>query len=393
LRRSFALLIFMVFLLGSCTSAPTTAERPTTSTTSSTSTTAATSTSTSLVVVDGAPQGLVTLIDNFYSYADGRIAGPPPMPPEVLETIVPSPGDDLPTGKAFLGSFKETNIAVVEVGDDLILASEQSDEWRIIGGHWPSLAIPDFYASGPRIVAVVGSDARPGEDVERTRADSIHFVGVNPDGGAAVVGLPRDSYVPIPGIGKRKITGSLALGGPDLMMEAFADLTGLPLEGYLLTGFSGFSDGVDAVLGGIEVTVPFAINDKNAKAALKAGQQLLNGFDALGFARARKTIAGGDLTRSSHQGIILLGAAKGVQMLGPSAIPELMEKAEPYLFTDLSAEQLLTFAVMAINSNLDEVPNVVAQGNVGTAGGASVVFLSDSVGALFADLADGELEN
>lgn len=345
------------------------------------------------MAIEGAPEGLVSVIEGFYDYADGLLDAPPPMPPEVLASIVPSSAKARSAGTAFLGSFNETNLAVVEVGDDLILASERSGEWQVIGGHWPSLGIPDFYASGPRVVAVVGSDARPGEDIEHTRADSIHFVGVNPVGGAAVVGLPRDSYVPVPGHGKRKITGSLALGGPDLMMEAFADLTGLPFEGYVLTGFSGFSDGVDAVLGGIEVTVPFAINDEKAKAVLKAGRQILNGFDALAFARARKTIAGGDLTRSSHQGMILLGAAKGVQVLGPTAIPGLIEKAEPYFSTSLTAEQLLTFLIMAINADLDEIPNVVAAGKPGTAGGASVVFLADSVGTLFADLADGELEN
>jgi LCP family protein required for cell wall assembly len=218
-------------------------------------------------------------------------------------------------------------------------------------------------------------------------------VGLNGVGGAAIVGLPRDSYVPVPGHGKRKITGALALGGPDLLMDSLQGLTDLPLEGYVLTGFSGFQDGIDTVLGGVDVAVPFSINDVKAKATLKAGQQILNGFDALAFARARKTLPGGDLTRSEHQGIILLGAAMGVKALGPASIPGLMEKAEPYLYTDMTPEQLFTFAVMAINANIGETPNVVAPGKSGTAGGASVVFLSDSVPALFADLADGTLSN
>jgi hypothetical protein len=59
----------------------------------------------------------------------------------------------------------------------------------------------------------------------------------------------------------------------------------------------------------------------------------------------------------------------------------------------MTPEQLFTFAVMAINANIGETPNVVAPGKSGTAGGASVVFLSDSVPALFADLADGTLSN
>jgi LCP family protein required for cell wall assembly len=343
--------------------------------------------------VADAPDELVTLVRGFYSFASGETTNPPPMPTAVLQSIAPGTVETPESAQASIGTFHETILATVTAGEDMILAVSDESGWRIAGGHWPSLGIPDFYGQGPRIVAVVGSDARPGQDVERSRADSLHFVGLNGVGGAAIVGLPRDSYVPVPGHGKRKITGALALGGPDLLMDSLQGLTDLPLEGYVLTGFSGFQDGIDTVLGGVDVAVPFSINDVKAKATLKAGQQILNGFDALAFARARKTLPGGDLTRSEHQGIILLGAAMGVKALGPASIPGLMEKAEPYLYTDMTPEQLFTFAVMAINANIGETPNVVAPGKSGTAGGASVVFLSDSVPALFADLADGTLSN
>jgi hypothetical protein len=61
------------------------------------------------------------------------------------------------------------------------------------------------------------------------------------------------------------------------------------------------------------------------------------------------------------------------------------------MLTDLSAEQLLTFASLVIGSNLDTMPNMVTPGSSGTAGSASVVYLSDSVSELWADLADGRL--
>lgn len=396
MRRPLAPLL-IVLLVAACSPAATEVDRPTTtgepSTTTTSTTTPTTTTTTTPLTIDGAPEDLTATVRSFYEYITGDTATPPPMPAELLAAITPDPAAAQPvSAQASTGTFKGANVAVVSLGDDLVLAVGDATGWRIVGGHWPGLGITNFYGTGPRVIAVVGSDARPGEDVERTRADSIHFVGANPAGGAAIVGLPRDSYVPVPGHGKRKITGSLALGGPDLMMAAFRDLSGLPLEGYVLTGFSGFSSGIDAVLGGVEVTVPFAINDIKAKAVLEAGQQLLNGFDALAFARARKTVPGGDFTRSSHQGVILLGAAKGVKAMGAMAVPGLMEKADPFLHTDLSAEQLLTFAFMTITADVDAVPNVVAPGRAGTAGGASVVFLADSVGALFADLADGQLD-
>jgi LCP family protein required for cell wall assembly len=341
-------------------------------------------------VVEGANEHLSKLIEDFYAYAAGIADEPPPMPAEVLAAITPTPVDRPDGGIASSAAFQEQAIATVQVGNDLFLVVDDGAGFRIVGGEWPDIGVAGYYGTGPRLIAVVGSDARTGEPVGETRADSIHFVGLDGAGGGAVVGLPRDSYVPVPGYGTRKITGSLALGGPEVMMESFRNLTELPLEGYVLTGFAGFQ-GLVEILGGIEVEVPFAINDVKAKAALSAGLQILNGFDALAFARARKTVPGGDFTRSEHQGALLVAAARGVRGMGPLAIPGLMEVAEPQLMTDLSPEQLLTFSVLATKSNLDEMPNLVAPGSPGWAGSASVVYLHDAAYGIFADLADGRL--
>jgi LCP family protein required for cell wall assembly len=341
-------------------------------------------------VVEGANPRLTALVEDFYAYAAGRADLPPAMPAELLASITPAPAERPDGGIVSGATFKGQKIATVQVGNDLFLAVEDESGWRIVGGEWPDIGVAAYYGSGPRLIAVVGSDARTGQPIDQTRADSIHFVALDGSGGGAVVGLPRDSYVPVPGHGTRKITGSLALGGPELMMESFRNLTGLPFEGYVLTGFAGFQ-GLVEILGGVEVEVPFPINDVKAKAALSAGLQILNGFDALAFARARKTVPGGDFTRSEHQGEILVAAALGVRGMGPLAIPGLMQAAEPQLMTDLSPEQLLTFSVMATKSNLDEMPNIVAPGSPGSAGGASVVYLADAAYGIFADLADGRL--
>jgi anionic cell wall polymer biosynthesis LytR-Cps2A-Psr (LCP) family protein len=174
------------------------------------------------------------------------------------------------------------------------------------------------------------------------------------------------------------------------MMETFRNLTGLPLEGYVVTGFDGFISLID-ILGGVEVEVPIPINDSAAKASLSAGLQVLSGIDTLAFARARKTVPGGDFARSQHQGDVLVAAAQMVRGHGASAIPGLLQTAEPFFTTDLSPEQLLTFSVLAIKSNLEEMPNLVAPGSPGWAGSASVVYLHDAAYGIFADLADGRL--
>lgn len=391
-RRKLVSVVALVVFVSACTAGSTATTTPSTTPTTepTTTTTQPTTTTTAPFVVEGANPRLTALVEGFYEYAAGTTDVPPAMPAELLASITPSPAERPDGGIATGATFKGQNIATVQVGNDLFLAVDDGSGWRIVGGEWPDVGVAAYYGSVPRLIAVVGSDARTGEPVDETRADSIHFVALDGAGGGAVVGLPRDSYVPVPGYGTRKITGSLALGGPDVMMESFRNLTGLPLEGYVLTGFAGFQ-GLIEILGGVEVEVPFAINDVNAKAALSAGLQVLSGFDALAFARARKTVPGGDFTRSEHQGDILIAAAQGVRAMGPLAIPSLMEAAELSFLTDLSPEQLLTFSVLATKSNLDEMPNIVAPGSPGRAGSASVVYLADAAYGIFADLSDGRL--
>ena len=390
-RRTLSILLSLA-VLSACTAegAPTITSSSTTTTQATTTTTQPTTTTTAPFVVEGAGSELTTLVDAFYAYVIGESDAPPTMPAELLASIVPTPGESPLAASATGAVFHGQGVAVVEAGNDLFLAVDDGSGWRIVGGEWPDYGIAPFYGVGPRMITVVGSDARTGEKADETRADSIHLITLDGSGTGAVVGLPRDSYVPVPGHGTRKITGSLALGGPPLMMETFRNLTGLPLEGYVLTGFNGFTSLI-GVLGGVEVEVPFPINDSAAKASLSAGLQVLNGLDALAFARARKTVPGGDFDRSQHQGDILVAAAQMVRGLGPSAIPSLLQAAEPYFLTDLSPEQLLTFSVLAIKANLEEMPNLVAPGSPGWAGSASVVYLADAAYGIFADLSDGRL--
>ena len=398
-RRITAVALALSMILVACggeeettVNAQPTAE-PTSTTSTSTTLPPTTTTTLPTITLTGAPEELTQVVADFYAYALGASDETPNAPDAVVSSLTPDDVDIPVGGEASLGTFQGQQLAVVEAESDLFLAVDDGSGWRIVGGEWPSVAAPAYFGVGPRHVVVVGSDARPGQAMEKTRADSIHFVALDGAGSGAVVGLPRDSYVPVPGFGKKKITASLALGGPETMMASFTDLTGLPLEGYVLTGFDGFQQLLGTVLGGVEVNVPMSINDRWAHVALSAGEQMLNGAEALGFARARKTVPGGDFGRSEHQGLILLAAASTVKDMGYRAIPGLMEGAEPHLMTSLTPEQLLTFSAMAISADLESMPNVVTPGRTGSAGGASVVFLAGSVDDLWADLADGRLES
>ena len=106
-------------------------------------------------------------------------------------------------------------------------------------------------------------------------------------------------------------------------METFRDLSGLPVEGYVMTGFLGFEEMISSVLGGFELGVPYRMKDQAAKADLEAGLQIVDGDQALAFSRARKTLPNGDFDRSFNQGRVMLDVMKNLNGRGIMAIPKL----------------------------------------------------------------------
>lgn len=396
MSRAVPVLVALSLVAAACSEPAVESTTTSSSTAPSTTTTTAPSTTTTRapveVSIEGAPPGLTQLVADYYDHAAGTGEAPASLPEPLVPSVDPDAAPASVSGEAATGAFGDSQMAVVALGDDLLAAVDAGQGWRLVGGSAPSIGVPAHWGETPKLVAVVGSDARPGEDRERARADSLHIVGLDGDGGAGVVGIPRDSYVPISGRGSSKINAALAFGGPELMLETLENASTLDLDGYVLTGFEGFVEMAGTVLGGIEVDVPFAIADEAAKAFLSAGRQVLDGADALAFSRVRKTIAGGDFTRQFHGGLVLLGALGVVQAGGPLSLPGLIEASEPWMSTDLTAEELLTFSLAALETDVMEIRNMVLPGRAGSAGGGSVVFLSDGYVEVFEDLADGRLD-
>jgi LCP family protein required for cell wall assembly len=237
-------------------------------------------------------------------------------------------------------------------------------------------------------VLAIGSDARPGQDIRKTNGDSIHLIGVDPQTGAGtILGFPRDSWVQIPGKGTGKINSALSRGGPKLMAETVRQLTGLPVDYYVLTGFEGFQKIVDE-LGGVNVQVDKRMNDKWSGARFDPGWHNMNGGQALAYSRDRHDVPNGDFTRSLHQGNVMMSSlAKLRAEVGDDAglqrwIGVLLRHAD----LDSPPGQLLPLAALARKLDPAKITNVVVPGRVGTAGSASVVYLTDEAKKLFLDL-------
>jgi LCP family protein required for cell wall assembly len=243
---------------------------------------------------------------------------------------------------------------------------------------------------GPLFVLVIGSDARPGQSVTATRGDSLHIVSVNPGlRRGAIVGIPRDSYVSIPGHGTNKINASLFYGGPDLVVRTVEQLTHVHIDGYLLTGFDGFHRLMDGI-GGVDIRVPYPMNDANSGAHFQRGRTHLNGREALSFSRDRHDVPGGDLGRSMDQGRVLLATlSKLRQQLAadPARLIPWLVGAMRFIRTDLSVSQMTELLLAASTFDPDRIRNVVAYGSGSTAGTQSIVRLGSKAFAIFRDVA------
>jgi LCP family protein required for cell wall assembly len=237
-------------------------------------------------------------------------------------------------------------------------------------------------------VLVVGSDARPGEAVERSRADSVHLLAVNPRSGTGtVLGFPRDSWVEIPGHGKGKINSALAMGGPDLLADTVRHLTGLPVHWWVLTGFDGLRSMVDD-LGPLVVPVERRMADRNSGAFFDRGFHSMSGSEVLAFTRDRSSVARGDFSRSENQGTVILQALRKmrVEVADMAGVRRWVEVLWRHGRVQAGFDDAVRLGATARRLDPDRLVNVVAPGAVGKAGRASVVYLTEDAARLFEDL-------
>lgn len=192
---------------------------------------------------------------------------------------------------------------------------------------WSQIARVDAEPAGERpgdqpgtTFLLVGSDSREGLSAEERkrlgtgssggqRTDTIMILSIPPGGRPALISVPRDSYVAIPGRGENKINAAYAIGGPELLVQTVEENTGLRIDAYTEIGFGGFVAVIDA-LGGIEMCLPEAIKDRDSKLNLPKGCQVLDGANALGYVRMRKADPRGDLGRVERQRQMLAAVAK-----------------------------------------------------------------------------------
>ena len=137
-----------------------------------------------------------------------------------------------------VAAFHEVDkvVAALELGQELKLGED-------------ALAETDPGEAQTRLI--LGSDRRPRQNAEGAngaRSDTIMLVRLDPDKEAtAIMSLPRDLKVRIPGQGVDKINAAYQEGGPALTLKTVQNLTGLPINHVVNVTFTGFWRAVNAI--------------------------------------------------------------------------------------------------------------------------------------------------
>ena len=236
---------------------------------------------------------------------------------------------------------------------------------------------------------VMGSDMgpwRPGS-VLGGRSDALHLVSVVPSSGAvSILSFPRDSYVPVPGMGTTRINAGLTRG-PETAVATVEDLTGVPIDDWIVTGMSAFVVGVEE-FGGVEIDVPQRVRvDANV---VEPGQQRLDGTDALVYGRDRKSRSDGDFGRNRAQAELLAAMHAEVVDRDPSPVElaALLRDLRRRTVSSIPPPRMAVLAALALDIDPADVVRRQAPGVNANRGGASVVVLTSEAEALFADLRD-----
>lgn len=199
-----------------------------------------------------------------------------------------------------------------------------------------------------------------GTDGSNDRADSSEFRGDNfrtdalmlaridpTEKNVSIVSLMRDTQVDMGEYGVQKINAAHALGGAAYTVQVVSELAGVPIAHYAEINFDGFRDVVNA-LGGIDVDVAVEIDDPEAGGYVAAGQQTLNGDEALILCRSRHTYESingrGDDMRAANQRLVIGAILKKILHSDVATMMATVQSLSSYVTTDLSIPAILGLA-------------------------------------------------
>lgn len=195
--------------------------------------------------------------------------------------------------------------------------------------------------------------------------DSIMVLSINwQTKKVAMISIPRDLWVTIPGHGSSKINeaysygesnSKLTGGGGKVASDTVGKVLGIPVHYFITVDFEGFKKIVNEV-GGLDITVEKDLYDPSYPAAnmidydpfrISAGEQHMDGAIALKYARCRKGTCGDDFGRAKRQQQVLaalkLKLFDAGTLANPKQITDLMGILGDHIRTDMSINEMKSF--------------------------------------------------
>jgi LCP family protein required for cell wall assembly len=256
------------------------------------------------------------------------------------------------TVRDLVASWEMTNLPGITIKDATPTLSDAAAQ----GTPGPGIPAPVQSVGGPtpppwdganRVsLLIMGLDYRDWQSGEGPpRTDTMIVLTIDPiNRTAAMLSVPRDLWVSIPGFDYGRINTAYQLGeayqlpggGPQLATDTVEQLLGVPIDYYAQVDFGAFVKFIDEI-GGIKIYIPQKITvdplGEDNTITLKKGIHVLDGETTLAYARARKT-EGGDFDRSNRQQRVILAIRQ--KILQYDMLPTLISKA-PVLYEELSS--------------------------------------------------------
>ncbi|MFF9146415.1 LCP family protein [Streptomyces sp. NPDC014861] len=244
-----------------------------------------------------------------------------------------------------------------KLDDNITTDTTAADELRRYEKERPAAGV-----TAAQNILLIGSDTRSGagnreygRDKGTQRSDTVILLHLAADeSSATAVSIPRDLMVTIPSCArteggrtreqKAQFNWAFEWGGTACTIRTVEKLTGIRVDHHMVIDFRGFKKMVDAV-DGVEVCLKEPVNDSDAKLKLPAGRQTLDGEQALGFVRARKSLGNGsDTERMDRQQMFLGALVNKVQsdgvLLNPTRLYPVLDAATKSLTTDPGLDSL-----------------------------------------------------
>lgn len=220
-----------------------------------------------------------------------------------------------------------------------------------------SLSVTDS-PSDPFYMLLIGIDKSEARESSGTfggsfRTDSMMLARIDPqDKEVTLISIPRDTKIDLVNektgqdYGTQKINAAYAFGGASLAVDTVSKLAGVPISHYAEIDFDGFKAVVDA-LGGVDVNVPIEIDDDKAGGHLDAGEQTLNGEQALILCRSRHTyddLTDGDAMRAANQRLVLSAIMDKIMSSDVATLTNTVNTLAQYITTDYSVAGIVGLA-------------------------------------------------